>query len=110
MARSKLPAWQARSPTPAIGGYPSDAALAAIRDRDGFDRGWYAAPVGWLDHKGEGEFAVAIRSALLRRSGQEGDALLFAGCGIVADSDPVSEYAESQLKLLVMLSSLTPDS
>jgi isochorismate synthase len=96
-------------PTPAIGGYPCDAALAAIREREGFDRGWYAAPVGWLDRTGEGEFAVAIRSALLRRKEQEGDALLFAGCGIVADSDPVSEYAESQLKMQVMLSSLTPE-
>jgi isochorismate synthase len=97
-------------PTPAMGGYPTGAALAAIREREGFDRGWYAAPVGWLDRWGEGEFAVAIRSALIRRTGHGGDALLFAGCGIVADSDPASEYAESQLKMQVMLSALTPES
>jgi isochorismate synthase len=108
-ARSILDLVERLHPTPAIGGYPAAAALAAIREREGFDRGWYAAPVGWLDRHGDGEFAVAIRSALLRRTGQAGDALLFAGCGIVADSDPASEYAESQLKMQAMLSALTPD-
>ena len=52
-------------PTPAVGGYPRDVALAAILEREGFDRGWYAGPVGWVDHNGGGEFAVAIRSALV---------------------------------------------
>ncbi len=91
-------------PTPAVGGFPRLEALQAIREREHLDRGWYAAPVGWLDRHGEGEFAVAIRSALL-----EGprEALLFAGCGIVGDSDPQSEYVESRIKMNAMLSALT---
>ncbi|MDR7555403.1 MAG: isochorismate synthase [Armatimonadota bacterium] len=82
-------------PTPAVGGVPRDAALAWITAREGFERGWYAGPVGWVDATGDGELAVAIRSALLCGS----RATLFAGCGIVADSDPDAEYAESCLKL-----------
>ena len=89
-------------PTPAMGGTPRDAAMAMIREVEGMDRGWYAAPVGWIDARGEGEFAVAIRSALLRGS----QAVLFAGCGIVAGSDPEREYAESSLKLRPILSAL----
>ncbi len=89
-------------PTPAVGGVPRDAALAWIAEREGWDRGWYGAPIGWVNRRGEGEFAVAIRSALLR----DEEALLFAGCGIVADSDPDQEYAESWLKLQPMLSAL----
>jgi isochorismate synthase len=89
-------------PTPAVGGRPREAALALIREREGFDRGWYGGPVGWIDQRGEGEFAVAIRSALLHGT----EATLFAGCGIVADSDPEREYAESRLKLKPMLSAL----
>jgi isochorismate synthase len=90
-------------PTPAVGGYPRPDALALIRRREQLDRGWYAGPLGWLDQHGEGEFAVAIRSALLRG----GEASLFAGCGIVGDSDPESEYRESCLKLKAMLGALT---
>lgn len=86
-------------PTPAAGGLPRDAALSLIRRYEPFDRGWYAGPVGWVDGGGNGEFAVAIRSALVR--GHE--ALLYAGCGIVAGSDPEQEYAESCLKLRPML-------
>lgn len=86
-------------PTPAAGGLPRDAALSLIRRYEPFDRGWYAGPAGWVDGRGEGEFAVAIRSALIR--GQE--AFLYAGCGIVAGSDPEREYAESCLKLRPML-------
>lgn len=82
-------------PTPAVGGMPRAAALAWIAAREGFERGWYGGAVGWLDAGGDGELAVAIRSALLRGS----RATLFAGCGIVADSDPEAEYAESCLKL-----------
>jgi isochorismate synthase len=89
-------------PSPAVGGFPTEAALRFIREREGLDRGWYAAPVGWLDRHGEGEFAVAIRSALLGERG----ATLFAGCGIMADSDPEAEYRESDLKLQSMLSAL----
>jgi isochorismate synthase len=84
-------------PTPAVGGEPREAALGFIREHEGMDRGWYAAPVGWLQRE-RGEFAVALRSALVRRN----EAVLFAGCGIVADSDPDAEYAESLLKLRPM--------
>lgn len=88
-------------PTPAVGGEPRDAALRFIRQHEGIDRGWYAAPIGWLQ-QGRGEFAVALRCALLTGS----EALLFAGCGIVADSDPAAEYAESSLKLRPMETAL----
>ncbi len=90
-------------PTPAVGGRPREAALRLIRECEGLDRGWYAGPIGWLDSQGEGEFAVALRSALLHGH----TATLFAGCGIVADSDPAREYAESRLKLKPMLTALT---
>jgi isochorismate synthase len=89
-------------PTPAMGGTPREPALAMIRRFEGLDRGWYASPVGWMDAHGEGEFTVAIRSALLHGTA----ASLFAGCGIVAGSDPEREYAESCLKLRPMLSVL----
>lgn len=86
-------------PTPAAGGVPREAALSLIRAYEPFDRGWYAGPLGWLDGRGGGEFAVAIRSALLRGN----EAFLYAGCGIVSDSDPDLEYEESCLKLQPML-------
>jgi isochorismate synthase EntC len=89
-------------PTPAVGGFPRTAALQWMQEREGLDRGWYAGPIGWIDHAGEGEFAVAIRSAILHGS----EAVLYAGCGIVADSDPEQEYAESALKLRPLLSAL----
>jgi isochorismate synthase len=89
-------------PTPAVGGVPRDAALGWIRRHEGWDRGWYAGPVLWMDRAGEGESAVAIRSALLG----ETEGRLFAGCGIMADSDPDEEYAESMLKCRAMLSAL----
>ncbi len=89
-------------PTPAVGGYPHAAALRFIREREGLDRGWYAGPVGYVDRHGQGEFAVALRSALLRGN----EATLFAGCGIVADSRPADEYAETCLKLRPMLDAL----
>lgn len=81
-------------PTPAVGGAPRNTALRFIREHEKMDRGWYAGPIGWLQRE-RGEFAVALRSALI--IGQ--DASLFAGCGVVADSDPDQEYAESELKL-----------
>jgi isochorismate synthase len=92
-------------PTPAMGGQPREAALALIDKYETFDRGWYAAPVGWLDAAGNGDFAVAIRSALLR--GSEGT--LFAGNGIVAESEPEREYEETNLKLKAMLWALGQD-
>lgn len=81
-------------PTPAVGGVPRAAALEFIRAREDLDRGWYTGPIGWMDANC-GEFAVALRSAVLRGP----EAILFAGCGIVADSDPEQELAESELKL-----------
>jgi len=89
-------------PTPAVGGLPPDAALRTIRDAESFDRGWYAAPVGWIGPDGDGAFAVGIRSAVA--AGRE--ATLFAGNGIVADSDPDEEWEEVQLKFRPMLEHL----
>jgi isochorismate synthase len=89
-------------PTPAVGGRPRSTALAWIREHEQLDRGWYAGPVGWVNAHGEGEFAVALRSALADRQ----SATLFAGCGIVAASDPAREYAESQIKLKAILGAL----
>ena len=93
---------EALHPTPAVGGLPPDAALDTIRDTEPFDRGWYAAPVGWFDAAGNGTFAVAIRSAVA--AGRE--ATLFAGVGIVADSDPDREWDEVQLKYRPILDEL----
>jgi len=89
-------------PTPAVGGFPRHAALEAIRNTEKLDRGWYAAPLGWIGASGHGEFAVALRSGLIDGS----KARLFAGCGIIADSDPQAEFAESCLKFPVMLRAL----
>jgi isochorismate synthase len=88
-------------PTPAVGGEPRNAALRFIREHEKMDRGWYAAPIGWLQ-RDHGEFAVALRSALIKCAA----ASLFAGCGVVADSDPDQEYAESLLKLRPMQAAL----
>lgn len=89
-------------PTPAVGGAPRGPAMALIRASEPVERGWYAAPVGWLDAHGQGEFAVALRSGLLHGA----DATLYAGCGIVAASDPDREYDEAGLKLRPMLAAL----
>lgn len=90
-------------PTPAVCGLPRQAALEVLRARESLDRGWYAGPVGWVGADGDGEFAVALRSALVTGA----RATLFAGCGIVADSNPQTEYDESRLKLQVMLRGLS---
>ncbi len=89
-------------PTPAVGGFPRQEALAMIRRIEQLDRGWYAGPLGWIGAGGHGEFAVALRSGLVA----EHEATLFAGCGIVGNSDPQSEYTESCLKLQGMLRGL----
>lgn len=89
-------------PTPALGGEPKQSALSLIRQHETMNRGFYAAPVGWIDAKGNGEFAVAIRSALLN----EKEAYLYAGGGIVEDSTPESEYAETWVKFRPMLRAL----
>ncbi len=93
---------RALHPTPAVGGLPPDRALATIRDTEPFERGWYAAPVGWFDAAGYGSFAVAIRSAAVR----EDVATLFAGVGIVGDSEPDREWDEVQLKYRPILDEL----
>ena len=93
---------RALHPTPAVGGRPPALALPTIREMERFDRGWYAAPVGWFDADGNGTFAVAIRSGVL--AGPQ--ATLFAGAGIVADSDPDREWAEVQLKYGPLLDAL----
>lgn len=89
-------------PTPAVGGSPRDAALAAIAELEGFDRGLYAGPVGWVDRRGDGDWAVALRCA--RVDGRR--AVLSAGAGIVAGSDPEQEWTETQAKLEPMLRAL----
>lgn len=89
-------------PTSAVGGYPWKASAPWIRKLERFDRGWYAGPLGWLNLDGEGEFVVTIRSALL--DGEE--ISFFAGCGIVRDSDPYTEWEETNLKLQPMLAAL----
>jgi menaquinone-specific isochorismate synthase len=97
-----LQAVEALHPTPALGGMPRESAIDAIRRLEHMDRGWYAAPIGWMNISLEGEFAAAIRSALLVQE----KAYLFAGCGIVGDSDPLSEYKETALKFRPMLKAL----
>ncbi len=86
-------------PTAATAGLPKEAALCLIREQEPFSRGWYAGPIGWIDAEGGGEFAVALRSGLLR----EDVATLYAGCGIVQGSQPEREWAESEIKLEAML-------
>ena len=81
-------------PTPAVCGWPADRARAVITEHETFDRGWYAGPIGWMDAAGDGEFAVALRSAVVSGS----RAWLFAGNGIMGDSIPESELSEVQLK------------
>lgn len=93
---------EALHPTPAVGGLPPDRALTTIRQTEPFDRGWYAAPVGWFDADGNGTFAVALRSAVTTRD----VATLFAGVGIVSDSDPDREWDEVQLKYRPVLDAL----
>jgi menaquinone-specific isochorismate synthase len=86
-------------PTPAVCGWPTAEALAAIAELEGLDRGRYAGNVGWVDADGDGRFGVAIRCAEI-----DGNrARLFAGNGIVADSDPATELAETRAKLQAML-------
>lgn len=89
-------------PTPAVAGAPVHAARKWLRQNEGLDRGWYAGGVGWMDLEGQGELAVALRSALI--SGRE--ARLFAGAGIVGDSDPAAELRETHLKLGAALGAL----
>ncbi len=93
---------EALHPTPAVGGLPLEAAWETIRSVETFDRGWYAAPIGWFDADGDGEFAVGIRSGVA----VDETVTLFAGNGIVADSDPDEEWDEVQLKFRPVLDEL----
>jgi salicylate biosynthesis isochorismate synthase/menaquinone-specific isochorismate synthase len=86
-------------PTPAVGGEPFDVAEPLIPALEGMDRGWYAGPVGWTDTNEDGEFCVALRCALL--SGRI--ARCYAGVGVVLDSDPAAELAETEVKLGALL-------
>ncbi|MDT0161644.1 isochorismate synthase [Bacillus sp. AG4(2022)] len=89
-------------PTPALGGLPKQEAVAMIREIEELDRGYYAGPLGWIDYSGNGEFAVSIRSGLL----QGDEASLFAGCGIVENSNAESEFMETKIKFRPMRSAL----
>jgi menaquinone-specific isochorismate synthase len=101
-ARSALALVAAVHPTAAVGGTPTDAALEVIRELESMDRERYAGPVGWVDADGNGEWGIALRCAQL-----DGNrARLFAGCGIVAGSDPVAELAETESKLRPMRNAL----
>jgi salicylate biosynthesis isochorismate synthase/menaquinone-specific isochorismate synthase len=90
-------------PTPAVGGEPLARAAPLIPALEGLDRGWYAGPVGWTDATGDGEFCVALRCALLRGP----VARCYAGNGIVRDSEPAAELAETEIKLQALLPLLT---
>jgi menaquinone-specific isochorismate synthase len=93
---------EALHPTPAVGGLPPERARTVIRETEPFDRGWYAAPIGWFDAAGDGEFVVGIRSAVA--GGR--DAMLYAGNGIVGDSEPEEEWAELDPKFRPILDEL----
>jgi len=90
-------------PTPAVGGSPRSAALAALARLETLARGLYAGPQGWVDHRGGGEFFVGIRSALV--DGRT--ATVYAGAGIVAGSTPEKEFAETELKFKALIEALT---
>ncbi|MGI8632725.1 MAG: isochorismate synthase [Solirubrobacterales bacterium] len=90
-------------PTPAVGGEPWDLARELLAPLEQMDRGWYAGPVGWMDAAEDGDFCVALRSALLR----DRTAHLFAGVGVVGASDPTAELAETELKLQALLPLVT---
>lgn len=93
-AQGVLPLVETLHPTPALGGSPRDRALAFISQAESVPRGWYAAPVGWIDYQLDGAFGVAIRSAVAQRR----RVWLYAGAGIVADSEPEKEWAETGWK------------
>ncbi len=93
-------------PSAAVGGTPTAEAVALIEEIEGMDRGRYAGPVGWIGANGDGEWGIGLRSAQMLDDGAR--VRLFAGCGIVADSVPADELAESDAKLLPVRTSLEP--
>ena len=103
--KSALTLVAAVHPTAAVGGTPTGAAIEAIRELESMDRERYAGPVGWIDADGNGEWGIALRCAQL--SGRR--ARLFAGCGIVAGSDPAAELAETESKFRPMRMALEQD-
>ncbi len=102
---SSLQLAEALHPSAAVGGTPTPVATALISQIEGMDRGRYAGPVGWMDASGDGEWGIALRSAELDGA----TVRLFAGCGVVADSDPESELAESQAKFVPVRDALSAD-
>jgi isochorismate synthase len=89
-------------PTPAVGGWPRGPADKLIDELEAMERGWYAGAVGWIDGRGDGEFAVALRCGLLWEDG----ARLYAGVGVMPDSDPARELEETELKFKALLTAL----
>lgn len=100
---SSLQLAEALHPSAAVGGTPTPVATALISEIEGMDRGRYAGPIGWMDARGDGEWGIALRSASVEGS----TVRLFAGCGIVADSDPEAELAESQAKFVPVRDALS---
>ncbi|MDX2160999.1 MAG: isochorismate synthase [bacterium] len=96
---------RALHPTPALGGYPQAVSMEKVAQYEPVSRGWYAAPIGWIDARGEAMFAVAIRAAV--SSGKR--VRMYAGAGIVADSDPAKEWEEIELKFRPMMEALGVD-
>ena len=90
-------------PTSAVAGTPTQKAMKVIQKIEAHDRGWYSGPIGWFDDKGDGEFYVALRSALIK----DGEAHVFAGGGIVSESHPDKEWDETNLKLEPIISALS---
>jgi isochorismate synthase EntC len=89
-------------PTPAVGGAPREAALSWLAENEGVERGWFAGPLGFLQSNCDGEFDVALRSALVRAQ----SATAWAGAGVVARSEPRAEFTETELKLRTVLGPL----
>jgi len=103
LRQERLLAWvEMLHPTPALGGEPREAAMSLIKALEAAPRGWYAAPIGWMDADGSGQFSVAIRSAVA----QERRVWLYAGCGVVAASEAAREWEETALKFRPMLAAL----
>ncbi len=100
---SSLQLAESLHPTAAVGGTPTRTAVEVIAEIEGMDRDRYAGPVGWMDASGDGEWGIALRSAVI----DGGTVRLFAGCGIVADSDPAAELAEAQAKFVPVRDALS---
>jgi menaquinone-specific isochorismate synthase len=92
-------------PSAAVCGTPTDTARATIAELEQLDRGRYSGPVGWMDVSGDGEFAIALRCGLIDQEDPR-SITIYAGCGIVAGSDPAEEFAETEAKLIPMLEAL----